>query len=187
MTESAAQAIAPGNALPALAPVAFSGAETIVETLVNHGVKHVFIFPGGTIAPILDTIDLMKPIAKAAFQVTDIRELPRIMEQAYALASTGRKGPVVIDLPMNVQRSALPCGEYTPVPATVAQKTALPDAQLKTLAKWIECAERPVILAGGGAVQSGAEAQIRRLAERFAIPVAMSLPGIGAYPSAGPL
>ena len=57
MTKPAAQTIAPGNALPALAPVVFSGAETIVETLVNHGVKHVFIFPGGTIAPILDVIE----------------------------------------------------------------------------------------------------------------------------------
>jgi acetolactate synthase-1/2/3 large subunit len=271
MAKSAAKSLSVDQ-VPA---VAFSGAETIVETLVNHGVKHVFIFPGGTIAPILDviekqtdikiicprneqgagyaalsyavltgqpavfmvtsgpgvtnaitpiadayydniplivltgqvgtsdlrgslpikqrgfqevdTIDLMKPIAKAAFQVTDIRELPRIMDEAYALASTGRKGPVVVDLPMNVQRGSLPCGEYTMISPAVAQEPALPKAKLETLAEWIKNAGRPVILAGGGVIQSGAESELRKLAERFSIPVAMSLPGMGAYPSAGPL
>ncbi len=276
MTASAAQAITPRRAArPPPVPVALSGAEAIVETLVNHGVKHVFIFPGGTIAPILDviekqtdikiicprneqgagyaalsyavltgqpavfmvtsgpgvtnaitpiadayydniplvvltgqvgtadmrgslpvkqrgfqevdTIDLMKPIAKAAFQVTDIRQLPCIMEQAYVLASTGRQGPVVVDLPMNVQRASLARGEYSLVPAPLSQKTTLPKARLKTLAEWIGCAERPVILAGGGAVQSGAETEIRKLAECLGIPVAMSLPGMGVYPSAAAL
>jgi acetolactate synthase-1/2/3 large subunit len=91
---------------------------------------------------------------------------------------------VVIDLPMNLQRGSLPDDEYDPVQVRVGKKTALPKAKLQTLAEWIRAAERPVILAGGGAVQSGAESEIRRLAEHFAIPVAMSLPGMGVYPSA---
>ena len=52
----------------------------------------------------VDTVDLMKPITKAAFLVKDIRELPNVMEQAFFLARSGRQGPVVVDLPMNVQR-----------------------------------------------------------------------------------
>ena len=275
MTNSAAKAIKINPTPAPAAPVAFSGAETIVETLVNHGVKHVFLFPGGTIAPILDviekqtdikivcprneqgagyaalsyavltgqpavfmvtsgpgvtnaitpiadayydniplivltgqvgtadlrgtlpvkqrgfqevdTVDLMKPIAKAAFQVTDIREMARVMEEAFALASTGRKGPVIVDLPMNIQRGTLPCGEYAKISTAAAQNPAMPKTQLKTLAEWIANAKRPVILAGGGVIQSGAEAELRKLAERFAIPVTMSLPGMGAYPSKEPL
>jgi len=275
MADPAAAAIAYPDAFSPLVADVFSGAETIVETLVNHGVKHVFIFPGGTIAPILDviekqtdikiicprneqgagyaalsyavltqqpavfmvtsgpgvtnaitpiadayydniplivltgqvgtgdlrgnlpvkqrgfqevdTIDLMKPIAKAVFQVTDIRELPRVMEEAYVLAATGRKGPVVIDLPMNVQRGSLSASQYHRVPPSVAKTPSLQTAQLKMLGQWIREAERPVILAGGGAMQSGAENEVRQLAERFAIPVAMSLPGMGVYPSRGAL
>ena len=260
---------------PAAFPATLSGAEAIVEALVAHGTKHVFIFPGGTIAPILDviekqtaieivcprneqgagyaalahaaltgkpaifmvtsgpgvtnaitpiadayydnlplivltgqvgtadmrgslpvkqrgfqevdTIDLVKPIAKAAFLVKDIRDLPAIMEQAFQLASTGRKGPVVVDLPMNVQRASMVRSECKPVPAPTAAKSSLPKKSLATLAQWIRCAKRPVILAGGGVVACGAESDLRQLAERFAIPVAMSLPGMGAYPSQGAL
>jgi acetolactate synthase-1/2/3 large subunit len=262
---------------PSAAPLtnSLSGAEIIVEALVHHDIQHVFIFPGGTIAPILDviekktdirivcprneqgagyaalayaaltgkpavfmvtsgpgvtnaitpiadayydnlplivltgqvgtadmrgslpvkqrgfqevdTIDLVKPIAKAAFLVKDISELPRIMDEAFLLASTGRKGPVVVDLPMNVQRTSLALTECEPTVAPVPAKRAVPKKALATLAEWIKTAERPVILAGGGAVASRAEGEIRKLAERWRIPVAMSLPGIGAYPSNGAL
>src|SRR5476651_182701 len=168
------------------------GADVVLDAFLRHGVEHVFIFPSGTIAPILDriekrsrieivcprteqgagyaalgytrvtgktgvfmvtsgpgvtnavtpiadayydniplvvitgqvgtgdmrgdlpvkqrgfqevdTVDLMKPITKAAFLVKDIRDLPDVMEQAFFLARSGRQGPVVVDLPMNVQR-----------------------------------------------------------------------------------
>jgi acetolactate synthase-1/2/3 large subunit len=129
----------------------------------------------------------VKPIAKAAFLVKDISELPRIMDEAFLLASTGRKGPVVVDLPMNVQRASLARKGYEPIVAPIAAKRAMPMKALTTLAQWIKSAERPVILAGGGAAASGAEAKIRKLAEHFAIPVAMSLPGMGVYPSNGRL
>ena len=170
------------------------GADLVLEAFLRHHVRHVFIFPGGTIAPILDriekhsrieivcprteqgagyaalgyarmtgetavfmvtsgpgvtnavtpiadayydniplvvitgqvgtgdmrgdlpvkqrgfqevdTVDLMKPITKAAFLVRDIRDLPNVLEQAFFLARSGRQGPVVVDLPMNIQRGA---------------------------------------------------------------------------------
>src|SRR3954468_2964769 len=177
------------------------GADLVLDAFLRHQVKHVFIFPGGTIAPILDciekrskieiicprteqgagyaalgyarmtgetavfmvtsgpgvtnavtpiadayydniplvvitgqvgtadmrgdlpvrqrgfqevdTVELMKPITKRAFLVKDIRELPDVMEQAFFLARSGRCGPVVVDLPMNVQRGV--CNEPYPV------------------------------------------------------------------------
>ncbi|HWY66026.1 MAG TPA: thiamine pyrophosphate-binding protein, partial [Rhizomicrobium sp.] len=182
-------------AQPEIRPEPREGADLVLDAFLRHQVKHVFIFPGGTIAPILDriekrskieivcprteqgagyaalgyarmtgetavfmvtsgpgvtnavtpiadayydniplvvitgqvgtgdmrgdlpvkqrgfqevdTVDLMRPITKAVFQVRDIRELPHVMEQAFFLARAGRQGPVVVDLPMNIQRGTL--------------------------------------------------------------------------------
>src|SRR3954468_24289486 len=176
------------------------GADLVLDAFLRHGVRHVFIYPGGTIAPILDriekrskieivcrrtepgagyavlgygrmtgetavfmvtsgpgvtnavtpvadayydniplvvitgqvgtgdmkgdlpikqrgfqevdTVALMKPVAKAAFLVKDPRELPDILEQAFFLARSGRQGPVIVDLPMNVQRGV--CNDAAP-------------------------------------------------------------------------
>ena len=85
----------------------------------------------------VDTIDLMKPIAKAAFLVKDTADLSAAMEEAFFLASTGRKGPVVVDLPMNVQRASLARGEYKPVSVPTSRKPALPKEPLARLAQWI--------------------------------------------------
>src|ERR1700743_2084908 len=189
------------DARPAAQPR--EGADLVLEAFLRHQVRHVFIFPGGTIAPILDriekrskieilcprteqgagyaalgyarmtgetavfmvtsgpgvpnavtpiadayydnipmvvitgqvgtadmrgdlpikqrgfqevdTVDLMKPIAKAAFCVKDICDLPRVMEEAFFLARAGRQGPVVVDLPMNVQRGLCAAQEIAPV------------------------------------------------------------------------
>ncbi|HZQ40873.1 MAG TPA: thiamine pyrophosphate-binding protein, partial [Rhizomicrobium sp.] len=177
------------------------GADLVLDAFLRHQVKHVFIFPGGTIAPILDriekrsaieivcprteqgagyaalayakltgqtavfmvtsgpgvtnavtpvadayydnvplvvitgqvgtgdmrgdlpvkqrgfqevdTVALMKPVTKAAFLVKDIRELPNVMEEAFFLARDGRQGPVVVDLPINVQRGL--CADPAPI------------------------------------------------------------------------
>lgn len=253
----------------------YTGAQKIVEAFTRRGIKHVFIFPGGTIAPILDyiekktkieivcprteqgagyaalayakltgkaavfmvtsgpgvtnavtpiadayydnvplvvltgqvgtadmrgtipvkqrgfqevdTVDIMKPISKAAFLVKDVRELPDMMEQAFFLAETGRAGPVVIDLPMNVQRAVCALREFFPVKKRNFNEPKLQKAKVEVLAGWIKKAQRPVILVGGGALTAGAQKEIRTLAERYRIPVGMSLPGIGGYPTDKPL
>lgn len=252
-----------------------SGAEKIVEAFVHNHTKHIFIFPGGPIAPILDvvekksniqiicprseqgagyaaisyakitgrpavfmvtsgpgvtnavtpiadayydniplvvltgqvgtadmrgsvpvkqrgfqevdTVDLLKPVAKAVFLVRDVRELPNIIEHAFHLSQAGRKGPVVVDLPMNVQRAICDAREFFPVKKQMYKKPLLPKKSIDILARWVREAQRPVILAGGGALASNAEHEIRKLADHYNIPVVMSLPGIGAYPSDKPL
>lgn len=135
----------------------------------------------------VDTIDLVRPITKAAFLVKDARDLPEIMDRAFFLAQFGRQGPVVIDLPMNVQRASMPADAYAPTRPRFDEKPKASDEALLRLAHWIETASRPVILAGGGVVAAGAHGALRRLAERRGIPVAMSLPGLGAMPSSSPL
>jgi len=129
----------------------------------------------------VDTVELMKPITKRAFLVKDIRDLPDVMEQAFFLARSGRPGPVVVDLPMNVQRGTaqdrhLPAKRSDILPFVAADK-------IESLAQWISKAERPVILAGGGVIAAKAQQELRDLADRYRIPVTMSMPGMGAYPS----
>jgi len=133
----------------------------------------------------VDTVDLMKPVTKAAFLVKDIADLAEVMEQAFFLARSGRQGPVVVDLPMNIQRGAVSA------PAVIEKRTEVvpfvPADKIETLAQWIGEAQRPVILAGGGVIASGAWDELRALADRHRIPVTMSMPGMGAYPSTGEL
>ena len=135
----------------------------------------------------VDTVDLMKPVTKAAFLVKDIRELPSVMEAAFFLARSGRQGPVVVDLPMNVQRGTCAEDGFAPIPKHNEVLPFVPADKIETLAQWIGEAQRPVILAGGGVIASGAFGELRALAERHRIPVTMSMPGMGAYPSTGEL
>ena len=134
----------------------------------------------------VDTVDVMRPISKATFQVRDIRDLPNVMEQAFFLARSGRQGPVVVDLPMNVQRGALAVDAF-PVTKPNEVVPFVPAEKIETLAQWIARAQRPVILAGGGVIAAGATDELRALADTCRIPVVMSMPGIGAYPSRSPL
>jgi acetolactate synthase-1/2/3 large subunit len=135
----------------------------------------------------VDTVDLMRPITKKSFLVKDLRDLPDVMEEAFFLARSGRQGPVVIDLPMNVQRGTLPADQFRLVEKRIAVVPAHSGDKIETLARWIAEAERPVILAGGGVIASGAYRELRGLADKYRIPVTMSMPGMGAYPSQAPL
>lgn len=135
----------------------------------------------------VDTVDLMKPITKKTFLVKDLRDLPNVVDAAFFLARSGRQGPVVIDLPMNVQRGTLPEDQFHPIERRVESVPVPPADKIETLAQWIAQAERPVILAGGGVIASGAFRELRALADKYRIPVAMSMPGMGTYPSEGPL
>ncbi|MGH7032300.1 MAG: thiamine pyrophosphate-binding protein, partial [Stellaceae bacterium] len=123
----------------------------------------------------------------AAFLVKHARDLPEAMDRAFFLAQSGRQGPVVIDLPMNVQRAIAPADDYARPRQRFDETPKASDEALLRLAHWIESASRPVILAGGGVLAAGAHVQLRRLAEQRGIPVAMSLPGLGATPSSDPL
>ena len=255
------------------APQPREGADLVLDAFLRHQVRHVFIFPGGTIAPILDriekrspieivcprteqgagyaalayarltdqtgvfmvtsgpgvtnavtpvadayydniplvvitgqvgtgdmkgdlpikqrgfqevdTVALMKPITKAAFLVKEVSALPDVLEQAFFLAREGRQGPVLVDMPMNVQRGI--CEEPAPISKRTEVVPFVPADRIETLARWIAEAERPVILAGGGVIASGAIRELRALADKYNIPVTMSMPGMGAYPSDAPL
>jgi acetolactate synthase-1/2/3 large subunit len=132
-----------------------------------------------------DFFGMTLPIVKHSYLVLDAADLPRIIKEAFYLARTGRPGPVVIDIPKDVQQAKL-----TPVfPATVsfANPTLgdLPQAtddQLKRILDLISTAKKPVLYVGGGLISAEAHADLKTFAEKTNIPVATTLMGIGAFP-----
>ncbi len=135
-----------------------------------------------------DITGITLPITKHSYLVRDIKDLPRIVKEAFHIASTGRPGPVLIDLPKDIQ-VAKDDFEYP-------EKVNLPGykpnyvgnaRQIKEAAEAIQVAERPILYVGGGAVSSGAETELFKLAKLMEIPVTTTLMGLTAFPSADPL
>jgi acetolactate synthase-1/2/3 large subunit len=140
-----------------------------------------------------DIIGVTLPIVKHSYLITDVNDIPRIIKEAFYIAQTGRPGPVVIDIPKNIQQA-----KTQPVWPTLAQiKKGLPgytqpdlhadDLALNEIMGLIEKAERPVIYCGGGIISSGASAELKKFAEATNIPVATTLMGIGGFPETHPL
>ncbi|MDI6888248.1 MAG: acetolactate synthase large subunit [Methanocellales archaeon] len=128
------------------------------------------------------------PITKHNYLVKDAKMLPDIIKEAFYIASTGRPGPVLVDLPKNVQTEETEF-EY---PKSIQLRGYKPTSkghplQIKRAAKAITEAERPIIYAGGGVVISGAHAELRSLAETLMAPVTTTLLGIGTFPGTHPL
>jgi acetolactate synthase I/II/III large subunit len=140
-----------------------------------------------------DIIGVTLPIVKHSYLVTDVNDIPRIVKEAFYLAQSGRPGPVVIDVPKNVQQA-----KTQPVWPTLDQiKKGLrgytqPDLcadelALNEIIGLIEKAERPVLYVGGGIITSGAAAELKKFAEALQIPVTTTLMGIGGFPETHPL
>ncbi|MCS6960043.1 MAG: biosynthetic-type acetolactate synthase large subunit [Pseudanabaenaceae cyanobacterium SKYGB_i_bin29] len=250
-----------------------TGAFALVDSLIRHGVKHIFGYPGGAILPVYDEIykaemrgaikhflvrheqgavhaadgyaratgqvgvcvatsgpgatNLVTGIATAhmdsiplvvitgqvpsyaigtdAFQETDIfgitlpivkhsymvrrpEDIPRIMAESFHIASTGRPGPVLIDVPKDIGQKEF---DYEPE-VTVNLRGYKPTVkghsqQIAAAIRLIREADRPLLYVGGGAIISGAHAEIKQLAERFQIPVTTTLMGKGAFDENHPL
>jgi acetolactate synthase-1/2/3 large subunit len=123
------------------------------------------------------------PITKHNYLVTDVEDLPRVLEEAFYLARTGRKGPVLVDIPKDVflAQTAAPFpdklerrGYHVPGPP--------PQVQVDQVAQMIDASERPVIIAGAGVIHSEAYKELLALAETAQIPVTNSLLGLGSIP-----
>jgi len=128
------------------------------------------------------------PFCKHNYLVKNVNDLPRIIKEAFHIAGTGRKGPVVIDVPVDVQNSAL---EFS-YPDTISIKGYKPTykghpVQIKRALSAIERSSAPVICAGGGVIASDASAELQRLAEAYNIPVVTTMMGIGSIPYEHPL
>ncbi len=132
-----------------------------------------------------DFYGMTLPIVKHSYLVLDASDLPRIFKEAFQIANSGRPGPVIIDIPKDVQQKKL-----QPVfPATAEFRNpllgALPratDEQLNQILSLIAEAKKPVIYAGGGLISAGAHAELKTFAEKTNLMVATTLMGVGAFP-----
>jgi acetolactate synthase I/II/III large subunit len=251
-------------------PREMTGAEMVVQAMVDHGVKHIFGYPGGAVLPIYDelhqqdklehilvrheqgaghmaegyarstgkigvalvtsgpgatnivtplqdalmdsipmlcisgqvptaligtdafqecdTIGITRPCTKHNWLVRSVDDLSRVLHEAFHIAMTGRPGPVLVDVPKDVQFAK---GMYTP-PAKIVRTSYAPkldgDAgQIKSAVNLMMGAKRPVIYSGGGVINSGPEASqlLRELVALTDFPITSTLMGLGAYPGSG--
>ena len=137
-----------------------------------------------------DFYGMTLPIVKHSYLVLEKEDLPRVIKEAFHIAGTGRPGPVVIDIPKDVQQAIfaptfpstidLPgyLGDVTPPKAS--------DDALIPVLKLIEKAERPVLYTGGGIISGDAHLELREFAERTGLPVASTLMGLGAFDAEHP-
>jgi acetolactate synthase-1/2/3 large subunit len=129
----------------------------------------------------VDTFGLSLPITKHNFLVRSARELLRVIPAAFAIASSGRPGPVLIDIPKDVQTESIDVAAW-PEPGTPAVPVRAQDEALERAARMIDNARRPILYLGGGVVHSGGAAAALELAERSSLPTVMTLMGLGALP-----
>ncbi|MBO2533214.1 MAG: acetolactate synthase, large subunit, biosynthetic type [Thermoactinomycetaceae bacterium] len=135
-----------------------------------------------------DITGITMPITKHNYFVTDVRDLARVVKEAFVIASTGRPGPVLIDIPKDVSNAKAALKFPDKVFIRGYQPTTDPHPlQVQKLKAAIAKAERPVILAGGGVVTSGADQELKAFAEQAQIPVVTTLMGIGGFSGHHPL
>jgi len=132
-----------------------------------------------------DITGITMPITKHSYLVRDVNDLPRIIKEAFHIASTGRKGPVLIDIPKDVSNDKAPFYYPDKVDIRGYNPTVQPNKlQVDRMLEAIAESERPVILAGGGVVYSNASEELLAFAENTRIPVTTTLLGLGGFPSA---
>ncbi len=137
-----------------------------------------------------DFYGMTLPVVKHSYLVMNVHDIPRVFKEAFYLARSGRPGPVIIDLPKDVQQA-----KFQPVfPASVEFRNAYAtatqhasDEQLKEVLALIAEAKRPAIYAGGGVISANAHAELKAFAEKTNVPVATTLMGVGAFPETHPL
>ncbi|REK56140.1 MAG: biosynthetic-type acetolactate synthase large subunit [Thermobacillus sp.] len=131
-----------------------------------------------------DIIGITMPITKHSYLVRKAEDIPRIIHEAFHIASTGRRGPVLIDIPKDVSAEKALFKPATEVNLRGYNPTVVPNKlQVDKLLKAIAEAKRPVVLAGGGVVYSGAHEELLKFIETTQIPITTTLLGLGGFPS----
>jgi acetolactate synthase I/II/III large subunit len=133
-----------------------------------------------------DQYQIYRPFCKRVYRVDNARDLPRIMERAFHLAQTGRPGPVLVDVPMDVFSSSLPVDAFSKVPPEIA-RPSIDEATVERIVALLASAERPVLYAGGGVLSARASADLAALAEALELPIAHTLMGKGVVREDHPL
>ncbi len=135
-----------------------------------------------------DTVGITRAVTKHNYLVKNVDDLPRIMAEAFEIARTGRPGPVLVDVPKDIQQAKTAATFSGPV--RIRGYNPLPDlpvSAIATLAEALNKAEKPLFLVGGGAIAGEAAAEVTALARLAQVPVTTTLLGLGAFPETDPL
>ena len=132
-----------------------------------------------------DITGACEPFVKHSYLVSDTADLPRIFKEAFHIASTGRKGPVLIDIPMDIQTNEIDSFEYPESVNIIGYKpnTRGHAVQVKRAVEAIKKSKRPLIVSGGGVLSSGVKLKFQAFADKTRIPVISTMMGIGVMPS----
>lgn len=136
----------------------------------------------------VDIVSLIKPVTKWATIIKNSEDIGEIIDKAFRIAKEGRPGPVLIDIPMDVQRSMqedLHCQDEAimldNIELTENKKKTISHKKIKLLLNSLKSCQKPVIIAGGGVILSNAEQELKKFAEKFQIPVVNTLMGLGSF------
>ena len=170
------------------------GATNLVTGIANAYLDSVPLvaITGNVAVPLLgrdsfqevDITGITREIVKHNFSVSDVRELSGTLDAAFEIASSGRPGPVLVDIPKSVQTDL--CDESEFVRQELFFNT-LPDADVCEAVKAVTDSKRPLIYAGGGVVAAGASRELQALSEKISAPVAFSMMGLTALPADHPV
>jgi acetolactate synthase-1/2/3 large subunit len=133
-----------------------------------------------------DQFQIFRPFCKRVYRVDNVRDLPRIVERAFHLAQTGRPGPVLVDVPMDIFSADLEIDAFATTPPEIA-KAGLDPATAARIVDALATSRRPVLYAGGGVLSARATKELQELAEALQVPVAHTLMGKGCLPHEHPL
>jgi acetolactate synthase-1/2/3 large subunit len=171
------------------------GATNFVTTLADAKMDSVPLvaITGQVGTPVIGTdafqetpiVEVCRAVTKHHYLVTRTEDLPRVFKEAFHVASTGRPGPVIVDVPKDVQQREIVVSDWDPpmtLPGYRPYRRAS-RAELEKVLDLLRHSQKPIIYAGGGIVSSDAAPYLRAFAERTGIPVALTLLGLGGFPS----
>ena len=136
-----------------------------------------------------DITGAVESFVKYSYLIKNGKDIPRVFKEAFYIANTGRKGPVLIDVPIDIQNAEM--GDFA-YPEEVSMRTYKPTVkghivQIRKVARELEKAKKPLICAGGGVLLSDAREELRQFAEKYRVPVVSTMMGIGAMPTEHPM
>ncbi len=167
--------------------VATAFADSIPMVCITGQVKSELI--GSDVFQEADITGAVESFVKYSYLVKNVEDIPRIFKEAFHIANTGRKGPVLIDVPIDIQNATIKNFKY---PEEVNLRTYKPTVkghavQIKKVIKELEKAKRPIICAGGGVHLSDAVEELRAFSHKYKIPVVSTMMGIGVMPTKDPM
>ena len=131
-----------------------------------------------------DFYGMTLPVVKHSFLVTDVNEIPTVVKKAFKIASSGRPGPVVIDIPKNIQQTRAQAlfPDEVNIEGFDPESKKISDLELNEIIGLIEKSKRPLLYVGGGIISADASAALRKLVDATGIPITTTIMGLGAFP-----